>query len=140
MGWLQADLPYDVFEDELLAPIRGVALSELETFVATLLLRHSSEVPIKIATVIEAIKTRQIIVSDRQVKSIIRGFRRDRTFPICSRKSKPAGYWWGRTEAELEEFVTSWKSQYLDEAKTLSLMIKANYPRLAGQMKLALED
>lgn len=140
MGWLQADLPYDVFEDELLAPIRGVALSELETFVATLLLRHTSEVPIKIAAVIEAIKTRQITVSDRQVKSIIRDLRRQHLFPICSRKGKPAGYWWGRTEDEIAEFVEAWRAQYLDEAKTLSLMLKANYPRLAGQMKLALED
>lgn len=140
MGWLQADLPYEVIEDELLAPIRGVEMTDVETLVATLLLRHTSEVPIKIAGVIAAAEARYFTLNDRQVKAIIRGFRRDRTFPICSRKSKPAGYWWGRTEAELEEFITSWKSQYLDEAKTLSLMIKANYPRLAGQLKLALEE
>lgn len=141
MAWLQTDLPFDVFEEELLAPIKGVELTEIETFVAGLLLRATSEVPIKQAAIIVTAQTQlNAALSERQVRKIVRGLRRDHGFPICTRKGDPAGYWWGRTEAELEEFVRVWQAQYLDEAQTLSMMLKTNYPRLAGQLRLALED
>lgn len=144
MAWIspeQADLPYEVFEDEVLAPIKGVDLTDLEWFVATLLLRATTEMPVKQKAIIQAVKERNgSELSDRKVREIIRSFRRDRTFPICSRKGAPAGYWWGRTESELEEFIKVWKAQFIDEATTLSIMIKANFPRLAGQLRLALEE
>lgn len=144
MGWIapeQADLPFAVFEDEILAPIKGVDLTELECFVAKLLLRATSEVPVKHQAIINAVRDELgVPLSDRKVREIIRSFRRDRTFPICSRKGAPAGCWWGRTEAELEEFIRVWKAQFLDEAQTLSIMIKTNFPRLVGQLRLELSE
>jgi len=141
VAWLQSDLPFEVFEDELLAPLKGVALSEIETFVATLLLRATTDVPIKQQAIIQAAQLQKGVTLDpRKVREIVRGLRRDRTFPICSRKCAPAGYWWGRTEADLEEFIKVWKAQFLDEKHTLKVMIDANFPRLAGQLRLALEE
>ena len=136
---LQADLPYEVFEEELLAPIRGVELSEIETFVAGLLLGATSAKPIKMAEIITlALHEQTVTLSDRQMRTIVRSLRRDHGFPICTRKGAPAGYWWGRTEAELEEFTKVWMAQYKDEAQTLHIMLKTNYPRLAGQIRLNL--
>jgi hypothetical protein len=135
------DLTYAMLEDEVLAPIRGKDLSGIELFVAILLLRATSEVPIKQAAIINAAFDHMgTTLTDRKVREIVRSLRRDRTFPICSRKGAPAGYWWGRTESELEEFIQVWKAQFLDEAQTLSIMIKANFPRLAGQLRLGLEE
>ena len=144
MAWIdtgQADLPFEIFEDEVLAPLKGVDLTDLEHFVAVMLLRATTEVPVKQQAIINAaFERRGVTLSDRKVREIIRSLRRDRTFPICSRKGAPAGYWWGRTEAELEEFIRVWKAQFIDEATTLSIMIKANFPRLAGQLRLGLEE
>lgn len=144
MAWIdpeQAALPFAILEDEILAPIKGVDLTEIEFFVARLLLRATTEVLVKQQAIIQAIQLeRGVTLDPRKVREIIRGLRRDRTFPICSRKGAPAGYWWGRTETELEEFIKVWKAQFIDEATTLSIMIKANFPRLAGQLRLALEE
>jgi len=144
MGWIapeQSDLPFEIFEDEVLAPIAGRDLSEIEYFVATLLLRATTEVPVKQAAIIAAARSAKgVTLSERQTRIIVRTLRRDHAFPICSRKGAPAGYWWGRTEAELEEFIRVWKAQFLDEAQTLSIMIKTNFPRLAGQLRLNLSE
>jgi hypothetical protein len=32
-----------------------------------------------------------------------------------------------------------WKAQFIDEATTLSIMIKKNFPQLAGQLRLELD-
>ena len=142
MAWIgQSDLPFEAFEQEMIDPLKGVPLSELESFVANLLLGATSSEPIKQAEIIAAVASKlEMTVSERMIRIVVRSLRRDRAFPICSRKGKPAGYWWGRTEPELEEFIRVWRAQFLDEAQTLSIMIKANFPRLAGQMKLELEE
>lgn len=142
MGWIgQEDLPFETFEQEMIDPLKGVELSEIELFVAGLILDARSEQPIKMAEIaLAAMHQRAVDLSDRQIRTIVRCLRRDHGFPICTRKGAPAGYWWGRTEAELAEFVRVWQAQYLDEAQTLHKMLKVNYPRLAGQMKLALEE
>lgn len=141
MAWLQSDLPFEVLEEELLSPITGVELSDIETFVAIRLLRATTDVPIKQAAIIEAARReRGVTLTERQVRIIVRSLRRDHAFPICSRKAAPAGYWWGRTEAELEEFIRVWKAQFLDEITTVSIMIKKNFPRLAGQLRLELSE
>lgn len=141
------DLPFEVFEEEVLNPFRGVEMTEAEHFIATLILKAMTAEPIKQREIIAAVeRDLECKITERQVRHIIRNLRRVHAFPICTRKSKdketgnPPGYWWGRTEAELEEFVETWKAQYLDEATTLHIMLKTNYPRLAGQLRLALEE
>jgi len=138
---INPDLPFEVFEEEMIDPLSGVEMTEAERFIAGLILESHSEKPIKQAEIITAV--RHGIggsVSERQVRSIVRNLRRRHGFPICTRKGAPAGYYWGRTEADLADFTQVWMSQYKDEAQTLHIMLKKNYPKLAGQMKLALEE
>jgi|CXWL01.1.fsa_nt_gi hypothetical protein len=141
MAWIgQEDLPFETIEEEILDPLKGVDLTETELCVAGLILNATVEAPIKLADIaIEAWRQRVIELTDRKVKETVRGLRRDHGFPICSRKGKPAGYWWANSEEEIAEFVKGWKAQYLDEATTLHKMLKVNYPRLAGQLRLELE-
>lgn len=138
---LNTELPFEVIEEAVMNPLTGIDLTENELFVAGVILAATSQTPIKMAMIIDrAFHERTVTLSTRQIRVIVRRLRRIHGFPICTRKGAPAGYWWGRTEAELEEFVTVWKSQYIDEIQTLHKMLKVNYPRLAGQLKLALED
>lgn len=138
---LQNELPYETFEEAVMKPWSGIEMTDAERFIAGLILEATTAKPIKQAEIITAVGLRlECKISDRQVRSIVRNLRRTHGFPICTRKGAPAGYWWGRTEAELEEFVNTWKAQYLDEIQTLYKMLTVNYPRLAGQLKLALEE
>lgn len=140
MGLLQEDIPYETIEQEILDPLKGVKLTENEFFVASQILEARSSAPIKMAEIMSrAFSMRAITLDSRQVRVIVRSLRRNHGFPICTRKGAPAGYYWGRSEAELAAFVNVWKAQYLDEIVTLRQMLKVNYPRLAGQLRLALE-
>lgn len=142
MTWTrQEELPYEVYEEAVTDPLAGVQMTDAERFIAGKILAATSEAPIKQAQLIAAVvRDLHCSITERQVRAIVRNLRRVHGFPICTRKGAPAGYWWGRTEEELEEFVKVWKAQFLDEAQTLSLMLKKNYPRLAGQLRLALEE
>lgn len=144
MGYIppgQADLPFEIFEEEILAPIKGVDLTDLEYFVAVKMLRATTDFPIKQQAIIHAARVeRNVELSERQVRTIVHRLRNDHGFPICSRKRNPAGYWWGRTEAELEEFASVFIAQLTDEYHTVRKMLKTNYPRLAGQLRLGLEE
>lgn len=142
MAWIgQDDLPFEAFEQEMIDPLKGVELSEMEEFVASLLLDATTDKPMKMADVaIAAWQQKTVELSDRKIREIVHSLRNEHGFPICSRKRKPAGYWWGRTEAELEEFANVFFAQLKDEYHTVRKMLKTNYPRLAGQLKLALEE
>jgi hypothetical protein len=137
----QAELPYATFEEAVMKPWTGIDMTDVERFIAGLILEATSESPIKQADIIAAVG-REFTggITDRQVRHVVRNLRRMHGFPICTRKGKPAGYWWARTEAEMEEFIQTWRAQFIDEAQTLSIMIKRNFPQLAGQLKLALEE
>lgn len=140
MGTGLENLPFETFETEMIDPLKGIDLKDNELLVAGLILDAKSNAPIKMAEIaVAAWHQRTVNLTDRQIRTIVRSLRRNHGFPICTRKGAPAGYWWARTEAELEEFVNVWKSQYLDEAQTLHIMLKTNCPRLAGQMRLELE-
>lgn len=136
----QVFLPYETFEDEVIDPTSGIDLNEIEIVVAKHLLLATTSEPIRQKDLIAAVREeRNVSLSERAVRVIIREFRRKRGFPICSRKGSPAGYWWGRTESEVEEFANVFLAQIKDEASTVAMMLRKNYPRLAGQMKLGLE-
>lgn len=156
---MSAELKYELFEEELLAPLRGHALSDDESLVAALLLDASSAQPIGIKHIVQVMNSRprgadnagprRRKANDRVVKDIIRTLRKEHEFPILSRKfarpketdkagnltaeAKPAGYWWCDNEDEMQEFVIAFRKQPMDELHTLSRIVKANYPKLAGQ-------
>lgn len=136
----QFELPYATFEEAVIKPWTGVDMTDGERFIAALILEATTAKPIKQAEIIERFELEMGHISDRQVRAVVRNLRRMHGFPICTRKGSPAGYYWGRTEAEMEEFIKIWKAQFVDEITTLSIMIKKNFPRLAGQLRLELEE
>ena len=122
-----------------MAPLRGVELGETELFVATLLLKATTDQPIRVEEIIvRCLHERTIQLTARGLRKIIHDLRNEHRFPICSRKGSPAGYWWARSEAELEEFKSVFLAQALDELRTIHRMLKTNSPRLAGQLRLEL--
>jgi hypothetical protein len=132
----QLAFPFEAFEEELLNPLNGVPLTDEESFVASLLLDATSEKPMKTEEIIERVADALgVRLSFRQLKIVIRSLRRNHAFPILSRRSKPAGLWWCQSPDEMKEFARLWQSQYFDEMRTLYVMMKHNYPRLAGQMR-----
>ncbi|HEV7700511.1 MAG TPA: hypothetical protein VGO43_09820 [Pyrinomonadaceae bacterium] len=133
------DLPFEILEEEVLAPIRGVDLTSGEFFVASKLLTATSEKPmLQEELIVSALREQELSLSRRGIRTIVRSLRRTHAFPICSRKGKPAGYWWGRSEEELAEFANVFMAQIEDEAQTVAIMLRKNYPRLAGQLRLNL--
>lgn len=133
----QQAFPFRIFEEEMVAPVFGNELSEIERYIASMLLDAESETPVSMAQIIERVaELKNTTLSNRQVRVIIRSLRRDHAFPILSRRKAPSGYWWCRSSAEMKEFTVLWQSQYFDEMMTLHVMVKHNYPRLAGQMRL----
>jgi hypothetical protein len=165
---MNAELKHELFEAELLAPLRGHQLSEDESLIASLLLDASSERPIGIKHIVSVLnsrprresadrsqdtgKSRRRRMDDRAVKDIIRTLRKDHEFPILSRKfarkaerdeagtvTRPAtlaGYWYCQSETEMIDFIRDFQQQPLDELHTLSRIVKANYPKLTGQLTL----
>lgn len=129
-------LKFDYYESELLNPLRGHELSDVERFVAELLLGASSTVPIANARIAYEAARQFTGIDARKVKAIIRTLRKDHHFPILARRGKPNGYWWCASPEEMEEFIRVFKSQALDELHTLSKIVKTNYPELAGQLRL----
>lgn len=125
-----------LFEDELLNPLYGHELSDMERFIADLLLNANRENPIGIRTIIHQVGIHKgIPLSERTVKSIIRALRKDHTFPIIASRKSPSGYWWCSSVEEMTEFIQSFKAQALDELHTLSQIVKHNFPALAGQLQ-----
>jgi hypothetical protein len=135
---VQLAFPFQVIEEEILNPISGYQMTEVESFVAELLLDATSEKPMKMKQIIDVLAdAKHERVSERQMKIIIRTLRRDRGFPILTRRSRPAGYFWCRSVKEFKEFEAMWTKQTMDELTTLQLMKRRNYPKLAGQKLIA---
>lgn len=134
---IQEELKFEIYEAELLDPLGGYELSELERYVASLLLDARGDRPVGIREIIDrraALTGRR--VSEREVKKVIRSLRKDHKFPILARRKPPAGYWWCSSTEEMEQFIASFRSQALDELHTLSQIVKHNFPALAGQITL----
>ncbi len=70
----------------------------------------------------------------RKFHNIIRKLRKSHGLPILSRRTKPMGYWWCASVAEMNEFIENFRSQAMDELHTLSRIVNKNYPLLAGQL------
>jgi hypothetical protein len=136
---MSTQIKFRQFEDELLNPLKGHALTDIEMCVASILLDATVDTPVRIAELTVAVG-RQLgeWPNGRAIKQLVRELRKEHGFPILSRKGKPAGYWWGASASEMQQFIKDWRKQALDELHTLSKMVKQNYPALAGQ--LSLED
>jgi hypothetical protein len=133
---MNTQLKFEVYEAELLNPLRGHELTELEKFVATLLLTATTHRPIGIKEVIVSIRSElNLQISERVVKQTVRKLRKEHGFPILARRKSPTGYWWCGSVEEMEAFIESFRAQALDELHTLSTIIKQNYPALQGQLK-----
>ncbi len=129
-------LKFNLYEQELLNPLRGHKLSEMESYVASLLLTADTHRPIGIAEIIVSVKSSlEMPISERLVKRVIRTLRKDHAFPILARKKKPSGYWWCASASEMEAFIESFRKQALDELHTLSKIVTRNYPALQGQLR-----
>ena len=103
-------LKFKIYEDALLNPLRGHALNELESYIASLLLTTNTHRPIGIAEIISAVKDcLDVKLSERTVKKIIRTLRKDHTFPILARRTKPTGYWWCASSDEMKAFIESFR-------------------------------
>ena len=133
---MSTQLKFELYEEELLNPLRGHKLSDLESFVASLLLTASTHRPTGIAEIIRAYEDATCArLNERTVKDVIRTLRRDHSFPILARRKKPTGYWWCASSQEMEAFIESFRAQALDELHTLSRIVKQNYPALQGQLR-----
>lgn len=127
-------------KDEAVNPLKGQSLDELQTFIASLLLKADSKNPVTSDQIIAKVRSElYLTINLRKFHDIIRYFRKDLGLPVLSRRSKPAGYWWCRSINEMSEFALDFLSQAKDEFHTVSRMVSKNYPRLAGQLKLDLQ-
>ncbi|MET0466896.1 MAG: hypothetical protein ABW007_27290 [Chitinophagaceae bacterium] len=85
-------MKFETFEDELLQPLRGHELTDVETFVAGLLLEASREFPVGIKAIIEHVsRLKGFDLSERKVKEIIRSLRKEQAFPILASRRPPTG-------------------------------------------------
>lgn len=133
-------LKFLAFERELIDPLRGHELTEVEGYVSSLLLGASSARPIGIAEIrhhVELALNQRL--DERTVKKIIRTLRKDHAFPILSRRRKPSGYWWCSSVEEMKSFIATFRGQALDELTTVAAIVKSNYPELAGQLRFDLD-
>jgi hypothetical protein len=130
-------MSFEIYERELINPLHGHALSPLEQYVASLLLDASSEKPIGTTEIIAHVKlSLDLKITRRVLSEVVRTLRKAHTFPIMSRRKQPAGYWWCQGKDEMIEFIETFKSQARDEMHTIGVMVRANYPELAGQLRL----
>ncbi len=133
----QLSFAFELFEEEMISPVGGEPMSELEKFIASLLFEAASDRPLKTNEIVAAVAdSLDQTLNFRRLKLIIKRLRDDRGFPILTRRSKPEGYYWCRSEAEFTEFRRMWWSQILSEINTIEKMTKRTYPHLAGQMRL----
>lgn len=134
---MSSEIKYQIFEQDLLNPLRGHKLTDYEEFVANLLLDASSHRPLKIRDIREALERAGLsALSVRRIKQLVRTLRKDHAFPILARRAEPAGFWWCASAGEMESFIKVFRGQAMDELHTLSKIVKQNYPALAGQLKL----
>lgn len=133
---MSEQLKFNIYEQELLNPLRGHKLSDMESYIASLLLTADTHRPIGIAEIMRSVESSlNVRINERLVKRVIRTLRKDHAFPILARKKQPSGYWWCGGISEMEAFIESFRKQALDELHTLSKIVTRNYPALQGQLR-----
>lgn len=79
-------------------------------------------------------------LSDRQVKSLTRTLRREWLLPIGSSRQQPAGLYWILSPKDFFDWSRAYRSQAIDELATYYRLQRRNFPELAGQTSLFLEQ
>ena len=136
----QVNLRFSRFEHELLDPLRGHALSDVEQLVASALLDASRERPVSNERLRDLVGAElRIVIDDREMKAVILRLREEHLFPIMAVKTNPAGYWWCRSAEEMKAYYERVRKESLARLNTVSKVIKVNFPELAGQLGLDFE-
>jgi hypothetical protein len=140
-----SQLSFEIFEREVLTPLAGHELTDLERFIANLLLDASSEKPLGNELIGDQVQLHFVGAKDyrgerpdeRTIKKIIRSLRRNHKFPIVARfEQKPYGYWWAKSADEMLDYFNKAMGRLTDELGTIYGIIKSNYPDYAGQLRL----
>jgi hypothetical protein len=140
-----SQLSFEIFEREVLSPLAGHELSDLERFIANLLLDASSEKPLSNEEIGNQVQLHFIGTKDyrgerpgeRTIKRVMRSLRRQHKFPIVARfEHEPYGYWWAKSAEEMLDYFKKAMGRLTDELGTIHGIIKANYPDYAGQLRL----
>jgi hypothetical protein len=76
----------------------------------------------------------------RTVKGWARTLRRHWLLPIGSSRQEPHGLYWCHTERDYLDWERTYRGQALDELATLYRLRRRNYPELAGQQSLFVEQ
>jgi hypothetical protein len=131
----QEAFKFEMYERAVFDPLGGRELSDVEEFVAHLLLGGTAQQPVAL----REIRTRAELdlgrkLDERRVKAVIRALRRHHKLPILSSRRRPAGYWWCADVDEMRHFIKYWRGVALDELSTLAQIVRHNYPALAGQL------
>lgn len=121
-------------------PLDGLILSERERAVAERVMRATSKQPVRIKDLRAELSEKGLHASERTVKDIVRTLRKQHQLRILARREKPAGYFWCENVEQMKEFIAMFKSQALDELHSLSRVVKANYPELAGQLRFDVSE
>ena len=129
---MTATQPQFSFDD----PLAGLKLSARERIIAERVMRATSSKPVRIKELRTELAFQGLQVSERTVKDIVRTLRKDHQLRILARREQPAGYYWCASVDEMKEFIAMFRSQALDELHSLSRVVKANYPELAGQLRI----
>lgn len=138
-------LSFEIYEREVLSPLAGHELTDLEQFIANLLLDASSEKPFSNEEIGVQVQLHFTSAKDykgerpneRTIKNIIRSLRRVHKFPIVARfEQKPYGYWWAQSAEEMLAYYKKAMGRLADELATIRGIIQVNYPEYAGQLTL----
>lgn len=131
-------LSFEIYEKEVLNPLRGHNLTPVEEYVANLLLDASKQKPLRNSDICVRVKIRFEMkrLNPRTIKAVIRSLRKNHHFPVLASFIPPYGYWWCKSASEMMEYYEDAHARLKDELHTLSLMIRHNFPAYAGQLKL----
>lgn len=129
-------LGFEAFEAELLNPLSGHALTDIESYIASLLLNASQSSPLTNAEIRDFVnESLRENLDERTVKEIILRLRNDHHFPIMASKQKPFGYWWCRSPEEMIAHIERVRGEAIGMLATLAKIVKANFPELLGQFR-----
>jgi hypothetical protein len=77
---------------------------------------------------------------DRTVKDMARRLRREWLLPIGASRQLPYGLYWINSPKDFLDWGRPFRSQAIDEIATYFRLLKRNFPELAGQQNLFLEQ
>ena len=133
-------LSFETYEDELINPLKGHTLTEIEAYVASLLLDAKEARPRTNEELRDFVSARyHQKLTEREMKAIILSLREEHCFPILASKAPPYGYWWCESSEQMLVQLARVHSEAVGMLSVWSKIAKAHYPELAGQLRLNME-